>query len=84
MPVQAIIRKSKMPESCFSCDYNVEYCYGHECGISLLRGDCPFYEIPEWTEKDHNNLALVKDCMVNDDSIMDTLEKLCLLAGVEE
>ena len=40
-------------------------------------------EVPEWTEEDHNNLALVKDCMVNDDSIMDTLEKLCLLAGVE-
>ena len=41
-------------------------------------------EVPEWTEEDHNNLALVKDCMVNDDSIMDTLEKLCQLAGVIE
>ena len=37
----------------------------------------------QWTEKDHNNLVLIKHCMTNDESIMDTLERLCQLAGVE-
>ena len=38
----------------------------------------------QWTEKDHNNLVLIKHCMTNDESIMDTLERLCQLAGVIE
>ena len=88
MPVQAIIKKSKMPESCFSCDYDVEYCYGHECGISLHRGDCPFYKVPEWTEEDSEFINLMlgniknlqKKVGDNEITALKVLTKLCQLA----
>ena len=85
MPVQVIIRKPKMPESCESCDDRLETWYGQGCGLTQGQGGyCPLREVPEWTEKDHNNLVLIKHCMTNDESIMDTLERLCQLAGVVE
>ena len=70
--------------------FNPEWC----CltGTSLLSEDdlddsalsnCPFHEVPEWTEEDYNNLDIIRHCMADDDSITNALGKLCQLAGME-